>query len=86
MNGFISFELLGTWSVCITVTTLLTQFIKRFITLDPQVISCILSVILLQLATVFTVGWNLSEIILTFINGIILGLSANGVYDVFNKE
>ena len=85
MDNLITFTLLGTWTVCIAVTTLITQFVKKFIKLDPQIISCTISVILLQLANGFTNGWTIEGILISLINGVLVGLSCNGVFDAIDR-
>ncbi len=83
MNEFFTWSFLGSFAGCTAATAIITQFIKN---LNPikriptQWISYFLSLILLYLATYFTVGLTGMEAAIIPFNAILIALSANGAF------
>lgn len=86
MNEFIGWEILTTFAGCAAVTGLITQFTKKlFSKLPTQLLSYIIAVVVMGLATIFTTGFSWSSIALIPINAIIVSTSSNGGYSAIKQ-
>lgn len=94
MEGqFFDFAMAGTFTGCVLITTVITQFIKRFIPVDAdgkykfpiELLSFIIAVgLMIGASFAFgTFGWE--SAILALINGVTVSLAANGGYDNTSK-
>ena len=71
MNEFIGWEILTIFAGCAAVTGLITQFTKKlFSKLPTQLLSYIIAVVVMGLATIFITGFSWSSIALIPINAI----------------
>lgn len=84
MNDFVSWDSIGTYTVAVTVTMLVTQFLKRaplIAKVDTQLISYVVSLVLLLASAYFTVGLTVPYAALCAVNAVIVALASNGAYD-----
>ena len=89
MNDFTSWQSLGTYTVCVTVTMLITQFVKRprwMQGVDTQLISWLVALVLLIASAYFTAGITLQGAALCAVNAVIVALASNGAYDATTSK
>ena len=86
MNEFIGWEILTIFAGCAAVTGLITQFTKKlFSKLPTQLLSYIIAVVVMGLATIFITGFSWSSIALIPLNAIIVSTSSNGGYSAMKQ-
>lgn len=88
LTQFISWEVLGTYGGALIMVGLLTQLIKGhgFVKKIPtQLLTYILSVIVLVLAEVFTGAIEIGAIVQTLFNAVIISIASNGGYNLIQR-
>ncbi len=88
MDTFLSWQTLTTHAGVTLATGVVTQFLKEFGVLKKlptRLLSYIIAVLLLLLATAFTSGLTLSRALLCPINAIGVSLASNGGFDAIVK-
>lgn len=82
MNEFFSWELILTYAGAVTVTAILTQFWKGvFKKINTQIVSYLIALILLLMATLFSGKLSLDSGVLCFVNAAVVSLASNGAFD-----
>lgn len=91
IDNFFTWELLATFAGCTAATIIVTELLKKFITkLNPQIISFLVSLIILVVGQLVAKKFAWSDIALDLINAVVISFAANGGFDciksVFNPE
>ncbi len=84
MGEFFTWAFLGSFAGAVVGTALLTQFFKSiFAKLPTQVLSYIIAIVIMALATAATGGFTQSWTVWAMIpfNAVLISLSSNGAYD-----
>ena len=84
MNDFLTWDMLSTYAGAVLAVTLVTQYVKGVGFVDrlpTRFVSYVVAVILMLAAMLFTGGFTWSAFALTFVNGVVVSLAANGAYD-----
>lgn len=84
MNEFVTWDMLTGYAGAALAVTVLTQFIKQLPYMDrvnSQIISYAIAVIVMLAAQYFTGTFTPASAVLCIINGAIVALTSNGVYD-----
>lgn len=86
MNGeFVTWGILGTYAGAVSVTAIITQFLKRLPLvkkLDTQLLSYIVALLILEASTIFTGGFRWDVAAICLVNAMVVALASNGAYDV----
>ena len=85
MNDFITWDFVATYAGCILATGLLTEFIKRYVKIDAQILSYIVAYILLIVSDFFLGKLTISFAVITIINAAIVSFASNGGYDIIDR-
>ena len=83
MSEFFSWDMLGTYAGCTAAVGVITQFVKGigFMAQIPtQIVTYVLALILMLLASVFTGGITVEGAVLTVFNAVVVSLASNGGY------
>lgn len=83
MSEFFDWEMLGTYAGCTAAVGLITQYVKGIGVLDripTQIVTYVLALVLMLLASVFTGGVTLEGAVLTVFNAVVVSLASNGGY------
>ena len=90
MNGeFITWGILGTYAGAVSITAIITQFLKKlpFLKkLDTQLLSYIVALVILEASTIFSGGFHWEVAALCLVNAIVVALARNGTYDVIGGK
>lgn len=89
MSEFVNWASIGTYTVCITTTMLITQFLKRaplLAKMDTQLISYIIALALLIASAYFTGGLDVQYGALCAVNAVVVALASNGAYDATTSK
>lgn len=90
MNGeFITWGILGTYAGAVSITAIITQFLKKLPGLrrmDPQLLSYLVALVILEGATVFSGGFHWEIAALCLVNAMVVALASNGTYDVIGNK
>ncbi len=87
MNEFVTWEMLINYSTLVTIVFMVVEFTKNlkiFDILPTKYYSAIISIILIVLTHLQAGTFELWNIVLYILSGIVISLSANGLSD-FNK-
>ena len=86
-SQFYSWDMITTYSGCLALTILLTQFLKPLwpSRWKTQYLSYIAAFVLLNLANLITGNLSWSSFGLNFLNAIIISFAANGGYNNFKE-
>ena len=86
MNGeFVTWGILGTYAGAVSITAIITQFLKRLSFMkkvDTQLLSFVIALIILEASTIFASGFSWDIAALCLVNAVVVALASNGVYDV----
>ena len=89
MNGeFITWGILGTYAGAVSITAIITQFLKKLPgvkKLDTQLLSYIVALVILEASTIFSSGFHLEVAALCLVNAIVAALASNGTYDILGN-
>ncbi len=88
MNEFVTWEMLVNYSTLVTIVFMVVEFTKNlriFNILPTKYYSAIISIILIVLTHLQAGTFELWDIVLYVLSGIVISLSANGLSD-FNRE
>lgn len=83
-ENFITWEILATYAGSVAMTGLLTQLLKdrAFMAKVPTAdLSYFIALIILLLATYFTVGLTISSAVLILFNAFIVSAASNGLFE-----
>ena len=90
MNGeFITWGILGTYAGAVSITAIITQFLKRLPglkKLDTQLLSYIVALVILEASTIFSSGFHWEVAALCLVNAIVVALASNGTYDILGNK
>lgn len=89
MNEFFTWTMLATYAGATLATTLITQLVKGISFLEnipTRLVSYIVSLVVLVVATIFTGEVTVSSITLCVVNAVVVALAANGGYDVVSGK
>ena len=90
MNGdFVTWDVFGTYAGAVTMTTIITQFLKKIPGIEKcnaQLLSFIVAVLLLVSTAVFNGSIEVEAIVMALINSVVVSLASNGAYDVIHGE
>lgn len=90
MNGeFITWGILGTYAGAVSITAIITQFLKKIPglkKLDTQLLSYIVALIILEASTIFSGGFHWEVAALCLVNAIVVALASNGTYDILGNK
>ena len=89
MSGYFTWQTLITYSGATLATTLITQFLKEigFLKkLPARLLSYLTALTVMLAATVALQGFMWSDIVMAFINAVVVALAANGAFDAVNGE
>ena len=87
-DNFVTWEILATYGGATMMTALITQFVKDkgvLAKLHTPFVSYIIAVGILLIASAFTSGLTIESGLLTFFNGVLVSLAANGGFDRVNN-
>ncbi len=86
MNGeFVTWGILGTYAGAVSITAIITQFLKRLSFMkkvDSQLLSYVIALIILEASTIFMRGFSWDVAAIGLVNAFVVALASNGVYDV----
>lgn len=88
MNELLTWQTLTTYAGSMLATGIITQFLKElgFLKKVPtRILSYVIALLLLLLATAFTCGLSLSRVLICPINAIVVSLASNGGFDAIAK-
>lgn len=88
MSEFFNWEMLGTYAGCTAAVGVITQFIKGVGVLNripTQIVTYVLALVLMLLASVFTGGVTLEGAVLTVFNAVVVSLASNGGYSAIER-
>lgn len=81
MNEFMAWETLLTFAGCVAGTVLVTEFLKKLIKIEPQIISAIVALIILFVGHLATGTFAWGDTLLYVVNAIAASLASNGGFD-----
>lgn len=87
MNDFVTWAGLGSYAGAVTITTIVTQFLKKIPginRMNSQLLAFIVAVLILEASVVFSGGWQFETAVLSLVNAVVVALAANGTYDAIN--
>lgn len=86
MNGeFVTWGILGTYAGAVSITAIITQFLKRLSFMkkvDSQLLSYVIALAILEASTIFASGFAWEVAAICLVNAFVVALASNGVYDV----
>ena len=86
MSNFLTWDVLLTFSGCIAVTVILTEWLKKLLPkLPSQLASFVISFVILVIGHLATGTFAWGELPLNLINAVAVSLSANGGFDILQK-
>lgn len=88
MEAFYTWTTIGTYAGSVALTAIIVQAFKGvgFLQKIPtQLFSYIVAVLLLVAAQVFTREFALADIVLCFVNAVVVSLASNGAYTAIEK-
>ena len=86
MSNFLTWDVLLTFSGCVAVTVILTEWLKKvFAKLPAQLVSFVISFVILVIGHLATSTFAWSELPLNLVNAVAVSLSANGGFDILDK-
>lgn len=89
MNDFFSWAMLATYSGAVLATGLITQFIKNFngiSKLPTQLLSYLVALVLLILATWFTDVLTVESAAMCILNAVVVAFASNGAYEAVSVK
>ena len=89
MNDFVTWGSFGSYAGTVTMTTIITQFLKKIPgvnKMNAQLLAFIVAVILLEATVIFKGEFRFDTAIIAIVNAVIVALAANGTYDVFVSQ
>ena len=89
MNDFVTWAGLGSYAGAVTITTIVTQFLKKIpgvSKMNSQLLAFIVAVLILEASAVFSGGWQFETGVLSLVNGVVVALAANGTYDAIHES
>ncbi len=90
MNGFLTWEYLGTFAGAVAITTILVQFFKlqadKVWKIPTRYIVYLISVIILFAYQIFNGSLELENIVLTLLNAVVVSMASMGLFDNIKKE
>jgi hypothetical protein len=90
MNGdFVTWDVFGTYAGAVTMTTIITQFLKKIPGVDKcnaQLLAFVVAVLLLVFTAIFNGSLEVEAIVMALINAIVVALASNGAYDVIHDS
>lgn len=81
MNEFMAWETLLTFAGCVAGTALVTEWLKRIIKIEPQIISAVVALLILVIGHIATGTFAVGDILLYIVNAIAASLASNGGFD-----
>lgn len=81
MNEFMAWETLLTFAGCVAGTALVTEWLKRIIKIEPQIISAVVALLILVIGHIATRTFAVGDILLYIVNAIAASLASNGGFD-----
>ncbi len=81
MNEFMAWETLLTFAGCVAGTALVTEWLKRIIKIEPQIISSVVALLILVIGHIATGTFAVGDILLYIVNAIAASLASNGGFD-----
>jgi hypothetical protein len=88
MSEFFNWEMLGTYAGCTATVGVITQFVKGVGVLNripTQIVTYVLALVLMLLASVFTGGVTVEGAVLTVFNAVVVSLASNGGYSAVER-
>ena len=88
MNDFVTWDIIGTYAGAVMVVGLITQLLKYFPIVEKiptQLLSYLLSFVILTASQLALNTFNLTSLGLNMINAVIVSLASNGAYTAMNN-
>lgn len=86
MENFLSWDVLLTFTGCVAGTVLLTEWLKKiFKDIPTQIVSFVISLLILVIGKLATGTFTWAELPLNIINAVAVSLSANGGFDAIER-
>lgn len=88
-NSFFTWQALMSYSGATLATTLVTQFLKSIPLLEKvrtRLLSYVIAILIMALATIFTQGFSWSGFAMTFVNAVVVALASNGAFDAISSD
>ena len=76
-----AWETLLTFAGCVAGTALVTEWLKRIIKIEPQIISAVVALLILVIGHIATGTFAVGDILLYIVNAIAASLASNGGFD-----
>lgn len=86
MNEFLTWDVLLTYGGCVAGTVLVTEWLKKIFSKVPtQIVSFVISVLILVVGHIATATFELGQIPLYLVNSIVVSLASNGGFDALKR-
>ncbi len=89
MNEYFTWEAIATYAGAVLAVTLITQFIKGIGFIDKiptRITAYVVAVVVMTAAMFFTGSFSWANLVLNFINAVIVALAANGAHDALAEK